>query len=115
MAAAGADDDLAEVRRRISIESNRESQEQTGSREACSEAVAMEEAATNRMEEDPSSLYIDLRRFLDRAPVTVRYSLYTHACVSLICLLAIFKAQVYIWTGQPLESEDAGSLVGKPV
>lgn len=72
LAAIGAEKDLAVVRNRISMENDRETSQQAGAREACHEATAMQEAAGNHLEEDPSNLYIDLRPFMDRAPVTVR-------------------------------------------
>jgi len=36
------------------------------------ESLAMEEAARRPKDDDPDSLYMDLRPFMDRAPVTVR-------------------------------------------
>jgi hypothetical protein len=36
------------------------------------ESLAMEEAARHPKNDDPNCLYLDLRPFMDRAPVTVR-------------------------------------------
>ena len=45
---------------------------ETGSSEVCAEAAVLQEMEADHSQEDPSSLYIDLRTFMDRAPVTVR-------------------------------------------
>ena len=45
---------------------------ETGSSEVCAEAAALQEMEADHLQEDPSSLYIDLRPFMDTAPITVR-------------------------------------------
>ena len=45
---------------------------ETGSSEVCAEAAALQEMEADNLQEDPSSLYVDLRPFMDRAPISVR-------------------------------------------
>ena len=73
----GADKDLAEIEDQP-LQNGNVSRQHTGSSEAWTEAAALQEAAGNALGEDPSNLYIDLRPYMDRAPVTVRLRSLVH-------------------------------------
>ena len=52
---------------------NGQANQEAGIAEVGHEAATLQEMSSGHLEEDPTDLYLDLRPYMDMAPLTVRY------------------------------------------